>query len=250
VFVRSIYIPLFRPRASDREQVLVGRIATLVFGGVVILTALLYTTWKNVGVFNLMLGFSSLLGVPYAVPMVWCLVVRRVPDWAAWSSVIAGMGAAALAGNAPGWLEGAVAADSFAGGALAWMKAHSFVSVVLAGSAVSSAWFFGAAWCFGHRVPPASQERIDAFFQRIHSPVEAEPESEAATNSRGTGGIGRLCAIYGGFIALLALVPNDTPARLAILGCAAFVGGCGCLLVWADKPRRPQGGRQGPAGRS
>lgn len=239
VFVRSVYVPLLRPHASDREQVLVGRAATLVFGAVVILTALLYTTWKNVGVFNLMLGFSSLLGVPYAVPMVWCLILRRVPDWAAWSSVVAGMAAAALAGNAPAWLAGGMPADSALGGVLAWMQAHSFVSVVLAGSIASSAWYFGAALLFRHRVPPARQQQIDAFFQRIHSPVVPEPDAEEAVNTRGTAGIGRLCGLYGGFIALLALVPNTWTARVAILGCAAFVGGCGYLLVRADKPRRP-----------
>lgn len=237
VFVRSVYVPLFRPHASDREQVLAGRISTLVFGGVVILTALLYTTWKDVGVFNLMLGFSSLLGVPYAVPMVWCLVVRRVPDWAAWSSVIAGMAAGAVAGNAPAWLAGSVAADSFAGAALAWTKAHSFVSVVLAGSVASSAWYFGASFLFRHRVPAARQAQIDAFFQRIHTPIEPERGTDEAINSRGTGGIGKLCGIYGAFIALLALLPNDWPARAAILGCGAFVGGCGYLLIRADRPR-------------
>ncbi|HYD85378.1 MAG TPA: hypothetical protein VEA63_15035, partial [Opitutus sp.] len=81
VFVRSVYVPLIRPNAGEREQVLAGRISTLAFGGIVILTALLYSTWKDLGVFNLMFGFSALLGIPYAVPMVLCLFVKRVPDW-------------------------------------------------------------------------------------------------------------------------------------------------------------------------
>ncbi|HYC69835.1 MAG TPA: hypothetical protein VEB66_01425 [Opitutaceae bacterium] len=238
VFVRSVYVPLFRPKASDREQVLAGRISTLAFGGVVILTALMYSTWKNVGVFNLMLGFSSLLGVPYAVPMVWCLVLRRVPDWAAWSSVIVGMGAAALAGNAPAWWAALAGSDTPPGGVLGWLADHRYVGVVLAGSLASTAWYFGASWLFGHRMPAARVQEIDAFFQRVRTPVEPEDATVETINTRGTGGIGRLCGIYGGFIALLALLPIGWSARGAVLGCALFVAGCGYLLIRADHPRR------------
>jgi Na+/proline symporter len=237
VFVRSVYVPLFRPRASDREQVLAGRVSTLFFGGVVILTAQMYSTWKNVGVFNLMLGFSALLGVPYAVPMVWCMVVRRAPDWAAWSAVLVGIGAAALAGNAPQWFAGMAAPGAAFDQFLAWVRAHSYASVVLSGSVASTAWYFGAAWLGASRIPPARQAQIDEFFLRVRTPVESEGEGAEAINSRGTGGIGRLCVLYGALITLLVFAPNGWPARAAILGMALFVAGCGWLLVRADRPR-------------
>ena len=88
IITRSIYLPLIRPKASEKELVLVGRIATVFLGAVTILIAIMYTTWKDVGVFKLMQNFSALLGVPVAIPMVLCLVVRRAPDWAAWSTVV------------------------------------------------------------------------------------------------------------------------------------------------------------------
>lgn len=238
VFIRSVYVPLLRPHASEREQVLAGRASTLLFGGVVILTALLYSTWKEVGVFNLMLGFSSLLGVPYAVPMVWCLVLRRAPDWAAWSSVLAGIAAAAAAGSVPAWAADLFPADSSMGRLMVWAGQHRYVVVTLTGSVASTVWYFGAGWLFGARMEAQRVREIDRFFAMVRTPVEPEAATEESLNERGTGSIGRLCLVYGTFVLLLALLPNSWPARGAIGFCAVFVGGCGYLLLRADRRRR------------
>lgn len=235
IFVRSIYVPLLRPRAGEREQVLAGRLSTLMFGGVVILTALLYSTWKDVGVFNLMMGFTSLLGVPYAVPMVWCVLLRRVPDWAAWSSVLVGVAAGALAGNGPVWLAGRLPAESIFGQLMLWAGNHRYITVVLAGSTASTVWYLGAGWLFGRRIAAARLQQIDDFFVRMHTPVEQEVTEVDQTNDRGTGGIGRLCMIYGTFILLLALLPNPWSARASIAFCALFVMGFGFFLTRADR---------------
>jgi Na+/proline symporter len=239
VFVRSVYVPLLRPRASEREQVLAGRIATLAFGGIVILTALFYSSWKEVGVFNLMMGFSSLVGVPYAVPMVWCMVLRRVPDWAAWSGVLVGIAAGALAGSGPGWASGWFPAESWTGQMVIWAQNHRYVSVTLSGALVSTAWYLAASWGWGNRMAPARVAQINEFFARTRTRIE--PETEGATvaiNERGTGGIGRLCLVYAVFILILAALPNPWKARGAIAFCALFVGGCGGLLVHFDRRRR------------
>lgn len=237
IFVRSVYLPLLRPHASERELVLAGRLATLLFGGVVILTALLYSTWKNVGVFNLMMGFSSLLGVPYAVPMVWCLLLRRVPDWAAWSSVLAGIAAGALAGNGPGWMTGWFPEQSLPGQLVAWTGSHRYIAVTLTGSLTSTFWYFGASWLFGKRMAEARVQEIEDFFGKIRTPIQAEAMPVDAKTDRGASGIGRMCLIYGGFIFLLALLPNTWSARGAITFCALFVGGFGFLLLRSERRR-------------
>jgi SSS family solute:Na+ symporter len=186
-----------------------------------------------------MMGFSALLGVPYAVPMVWCVLIRRVPDWAAWSAVLAGIAAAALAGSAPlwalSWLEAGSPLAEFAG----WMRDHRFVSVTLAGSLASTAWYFGAAWLFRNKLVPERTAEIDAFFAQMHSPVVEQGTAGEAENARGTAGIGRLCGLYAAFILVLALLPNGWAARGAIVFCALFVGGAGFLLIRADGRPRP-----------
>lgn len=233
VFVRSVYVPLLRPHASEREQVLAGRISTLGFGVIVILTALLYSTWKNLGVFNLMFGFTALLGIPYAVPMVWCLFVRRVPDWAGWSTVLVGIAVGATVGSAHTLFGHWVPAGSGLAGLLEWTGAHHFVSVTIAGTVVSSLWFFGAAKLFGHRIPAERMAEINRFFETMRKPIEPAVEAVEETNTRGTVGIGKMCLLYSGLISLLLLLPNPLVGRLAILFCAAFVGLAGYGLLRA-----------------
>ncbi len=223
VFVRSVYVPLIRPHASEREQVLAGRLSTLAFGGIVILTALLYSTWKDLGVFNLMFGFTALLGIPYAVPMVWCLLVRRVPDWAGWSTVLVGIAVGAVVGSAHTLFARWVSPDSGLAALLQWTGSHHFAAVTIAGTVVSSLWFFGAAALFGHRIPPQRAAQIDRFFETMHRPVEPGAEAVEEVNHRGTLGIGRPCLAYGVFILLLMLLPNPLTGRLAIAFCAMFM---------------------------
>ncbi len=237
VFVRSVYVPLMRPNASEREQVLAGRISTLLFGGVVILTALLYSTWKDFGVFNLMFGFSALLGIPYAVPMVLCLFIKRVPDWAGWSTVLVGVAVGAAVGSAHTLFGGWVSSGSTLAALLEWTGSHHYVSVTIAGTVVSTLWFFGAARFFGHRIPPARAAEIDRFFETIKKPIEPAVELVEETNDRGTLGIGRMCLVYSAFILLLVLLPNPAIGRIAILFCAAFVGLVGYGLIRAGRPR-------------
>ncbi|OAM90511.1 hypothetical protein OH491_01895 [Termitidicoccus mucosus] len=237
IFVRSVYMPLLRPRAGDREQVLAGRIATLAFGAIVILTALLYSTWKDLGVFDLMFGFSALMGIPYAVAATWCLFIKRVPDWAAWSTVLVGMGVGAAISGAPRLLGGLVTEGSAWAGRLAWMGDHHFISVTLGGVAVSSLWFFGVAKLFGPRIRPERMAEIENFFSTMRRPVEAAAESVEQVNTRGTQGIGRLCLLYGGFIMLLALIPNGLVGRLEILFCALFIAGIGFALTRVGRAR-------------
>lgn len=237
IFVRSVYRPLLRPNASDQEQVLVGRIATLVFGGVVILTALMYSTWKDLGVFSLMQGFSALVGIPYAVSATLCLFVRRVPDWAAWSTVLVGMGAGSLVGSAPDIFGRFFEEGSIWMQRLEWIGNNHFISVTFTDIAVCSLWYFGMAALFGRRMSPKRVAEIDQFFRTIRTPVEPESEEVERVNTTGTLGIGRLCLVYAAFILLLVLIPNPMTGRIGILFCSAFVAAVGYGLIRAS--RRP-----------
>lgn len=246
VFVRSVYVPLLRPKAGDREQVLAGRIATLVFGGVVILTALMYTSWKNLGVFNLMLGFSALLGVPYAVPMVWCLLVRRVPDWAAWSAVFAGVAGGAAVGSAQTWMEWLrFQPDGLAMRLAGWAGENHYAAVTLGGALASTLWFFAGKALFGRTLGPERRQRIDEFFTTMRTPVPRETAEAEETDAMGTQGIGRLCLACAGFCALLLLLPNGAMGRIAITFCVLFIGLAGWALVRVGRRRCRETARLG-----
>jgi len=216
---------------------LAGRTATVGFGVVVVLAALLYSSWHDVGVFAIMLNLSALLASPTATPLVLCLFIRRVPDWAAWSSVLVGVAAAAAVSAAPALIHQLDWTAAHWAGVSAWIAAHRYAAVTLVGVAFSAAWFLASAALFGRRIPASSAARIDAFFATIHRPVEPAQESVEQTNARGTRSICQMALLYAAFILLLVFIPNPPAARCGILLCCAFMGGVG-LALWAVQPKR------------
>ena len=89
IFVKSFYQPVLRRDASDRELVLVGKISTAVMGLLIILAALNFSRLKTLGLFDLMQQFGTLVAVPYTIPLVLCVFVKRTPPWSGWSTMLA-----------------------------------------------------------------------------------------------------------------------------------------------------------------
>lgn len=229
IFVRSVYLPLLRPRATEREQVRVGKITTVLMGVLVILLALKYSTWRDFGVLKLMFNLSAMIGVPSGVPVFWCLLTRRSPDWASWSSVLVGFAVSGLIGVLPrqawfhDWIEGLGHGSS-----LAWLQANEYGVSILVITVVCSLWFWGAAW-FADRRSPARQREVDAFFAAMHTPV-APAETAGAHADNTPRRVARLCFIYAGFLAVMALLPNSNSGHGGLAFCALFFLAIGALL--------------------
>lgn len=222
IFVRSFYLPVLRPAASENELVLAGRLTTWIFGALSILMALFYSSWRDLGVFQLMMNFSALVATPYAVPLFWCLLLRRSPDWAAWSTIlvccIVGVGVSLLPKT-----DWAVALPpGVAGSLLAWARTHDYIAITLANVGLGSLWFLGAALLRRDRgLTPGRAGQVRTFFVQVDTDVTAE-EGGSEDRPRHLG-IARMCFIYGGFIGLLALISFTWSGRLGLAFCACFM---------------------------
>lgn len=219
--VRGFYLPFIRPKASERELVLAGKIATLLFSLVIVAMALRYTAWKSMGVFALMFNVSAMIAMPVAVPLFWCLFTRRSPDFAYWTSMLLGFGISVTLGLAPNqswaaaWIAGAELTEFFA-----WVRANEYAAILLANAAACSAWFWLVTWCRqGRRLSPQRQAEVDEFFARMHTPLPKD--AVAARSSAPTSkSIGRMCYCYGAFIALIAVFSDSLLGRVGLLACA------------------------------
>lgn len=222
IFVRSFYLPVLRPRASERELVLAGRLTTWGFGALAVIMALFYSSWRDLGVFQLMMNFSALVATPYAVPLFWCLLVRRSPDWAAWSTILVCciVGAAVSLLPKTAW---AVALEPHGlGAALAWARVNDYVAITVANVGLGSLWFVGTVAFFGDRgQPPARTAEVREFFQHVDTDVTAA-EAGPADYPRHRS-VARMCFIYGGFIGVLALISTTWSGRAGLGFCAAFM---------------------------
>jgi Na+/proline symporter len=75
VFTNDIYKKLFRPKASEKHAVTVGRLATVIFGLITIGLALLVP--KVGGLVNVVLAIGAITGGSLLAPVIWTLFSRR-----------------------------------------------------------------------------------------------------------------------------------------------------------------------------
>jgi Na+/proline symporter len=106
VFTRDIYRPFMCPGASERRLVLVGRIATLCYGQLIIGGALLVPLLG--GAEQVILPTMALLGGPLIFPVVWGLFSKKINQSSVWAtvSISVAVGAFLKFGLATGWVAG------------------------------------------------------------------------------------------------------------------------------------------------
>jgi SSS family solute:Na+ symporter len=85
----DIYKNFFRPKASEKEVLLVGRISVIFFCAFAIGMAL-FIIHSQYGVFTFTSIFFGLTGVPVAIPLFLGIMVKKISRWSAISSIIAG----------------------------------------------------------------------------------------------------------------------------------------------------------------
>jgi hypothetical protein len=90
---------------------------------------------------------------------------------------------------------------------------------------------------FFRRPNDGERDRVTEFFRRLETPVDFAREEGAhnANDARQESVVGWLAFAYGLFIALLALIPNPLPGRIAFVGCGALVASIGVLLLIASR---------------
>jgi Na+/proline symporter len=233
-FVKNFYHVLVRPKASDSEQLVVSKIVTLIMGILVIVAALTFSQWKDMKLFDLMLQFGALIALPYSVPLIWGVLIKRAPAWAGWTTVLVGFVSSLAAkyvftatwfAQAMGWSDALTKREQ---------SDWELLSAVILNTVVCSAWFLGC--CLFQRTRGQEEiRRVDAFFQQMRTPVEFHKEKDLgqANDGQQYRALGTMCLIYGGFVFLLVLIPNPWLGRLSMMFCSAALLGVGGLLYWS-----------------
>ncbi len=228
LLIRNFYQRFVRPLAGERELLLAGKTCTLALGLAIVAIASGVAVYSQLDLFNLILTFGSLIGLPLMIPTVFGLFVRRAPDWAGWSTPLVGVAA--------GWaLRDAIGVPR-AGELLGWsgLSALEVTSLgygltVLAVVVACSAWYGAATW-LARRAPEA--EHVRAFFADLARPIDSAREHTGGDDRRQYRTMGRLCLDYGGGIAGFALLPGAPAAHVAFLFCGGVIAAVGGVLRW------------------
>jgi SSS family solute:Na+ symporter len=237
VFIKSFYQPVLRPAATGDELLRAGKITTIVLGLLVIAIAHFYSTLKSLTLFELMVKFQVLVSLPYVVPLVLGLLIKRTPGWTGWSSVIVCFIVSFLTDR---YLDIAWAARKFGvvDGVTTWERQNWEQGVgVFTILGAGLAWFLFARLFYRHETA-AQKAAIEQFCHNLATPVEyTREEQAAATDDKQSWLIGWLCLPYGAVVCLMALIPNPAVGRLAFLFCGGIVMLIGWLLVKQARAR-------------
>ncbi|MEO6002275.1 MAG: transporter [Opitutus sp.] len=225
-FVKNFYQPFLRPSAPERQLLRVSKIATAVLGVIIILVALKMSELKDLSLFLLTQRVSILIAVPIIVPLLLGLIIKRTPPWSAWSTVLVGFFCSMMIDDylTPEW-----ASQHFGSGAPLSASAREYwvQSIQMIGNFVVGGTWFALTALFWPSSSAAHKESVQEFVRRFNTPVDFNREegAAAANDHRQCSVVGWLCVAYGGFVTLLALIPNPLGGRLAFVLCG------GCVLV-------------------
>lgn len=245
IFVRNCYLPVLRPDADERHLLAVSKVVSGTLGGLVIALGLLVNRMCRLNLFDLLNQLAASLAVPMAIPLAYGLFVKRTPAWSSWSTVLIGLGCSVAVRLLfhPEMLDGRF---GLRGPFLPEEVTQlNLIVTVTAVTTVSTAWYFFTA-LFYRRSTPAYQAAVETFFDRLRTPLD-----ERLPDTRHDGPdvallVGRLCLIYGAFVALFALFPNPAAGRLCFLACGTALGGVGGLLITRLRAHRNTDARHVP----
>ena len=169
------------------------------------------------------------------MPLIWGMFVRRAPSWAGWTTVLIGL--------ATSYLTQKFLTPRGSGGVLGVHVQQARGQRLGAGDRHRDEHRRRLGVVPAHavdrrRAPPRrepSAERVDQFFAEMRTPVDFEREEGPGSDNLQAKVMGMLCLIYGGFITLLALIPNPLIGRLAFVFCGAVMFGVGWMLHRASK---------------
>ena len=233
IFVRCFYQRV-RPNSSSRHLLFAGQVMSGLFGVIIIMIATYISKLEDLDLFNIMLLFSGLIAIPYVIPLVWGMIIKNTPPWSGWTTVVIGL-LVSLAIKYyvdPRWFSELFGFDSEM--STREVNDYYYFFGILVNVVICSAWFLFSS-LFNNRASREHHERVDKFFTAMRTPIDFEKEVGEAKDSVQSKTLAILCFVYGGFVSLMAMVPNPPSGRIAFLFCGGLISGVGFLLYRASK---------------
>lgn len=232
IFVRNFYLPVLRPKASEKELMLASRITTMGLGALIILSALNISKLQNVGIFEIVQWIGSMVGFPMTIPLALVIFTRRAAPWAAWTTTLVGFATSLTIAKFfnVDWLAGYLDREILDAERNYWIASIG----IFANLITCSSWFF-LSTLYWQRIPEKRRQEIEAFNTRMRTPITPEEGEGNTTDYKQARLMGRVAMSFGAFILLLVLIPNPPAGRAAFLFCGGVVFGIGVLLRRTSK---------------
>ncbi|UCH62501.1 MAG: sodium/solute symporter [Fidelibacterota bacterium] len=218
VLVKDIYQRLIKPDATPKQLLFTSRMAILLIGFSATALAVFLTSHTG-GVFGVMKDISQVITVPVATALLLGLVVRKTPPW--------------------------TAVFSFA---ITFVVAYTtryvydmhlgYQACAVVGTSITS---FTVMRIFWNRAPQVDRERIEGFFQKLDTPIDADKELAepvAADAVSMLQVVGVLLFAVGLIIVVPIVFLKELPSILIALSEGLFLMGLGSYMFLRGRRKK------------
>lgn len=232
IIVKNFVQPVLVPNISERNLMIVSRVASVAFGVLIVSLALFLNSLQELSLFDAMLYMSALLGFPQMIPSFLGFFVRKTPDWAAWATMLVGALVSYVIAVVlrPEDIE-------YWFGLTSALTDREWVDLVVAVSLISHVVITGGFFClttlFYRRLPEDRESAVDRFFVNINTPLHKAEGDHAHLDNRQRILLGRMVAIAGILVIAMMALPNPLWGRLVFLSCGVVVFAVGFMLFSA-----------------
>ncbi|WP_086981043.1 sodium:solute symporter family transporter [Vibrio aphrogenes] len=240
IFIKNVYEPYFAKDKSDASILFASKIATIVFGLMIIVAGLFMSKLKDFGLFDALMMVSTLVAFPVLIPSLLCFFIKKTPDWSCWATIaVGGCVSAVIATTTPEMLQNLFnLAEPLTRREFAELKS---VTLGVVCHIVITGGFFVLTQLF-YKAPSAKrQSEIDAFFNNVSTPVvvhEGKDSYEADRQQYKL--LGRVLAATSAALLLLIFLPNPMWGRGLFVLMSLMVGFIAWLLLRAGKMKDDQ----------
>ena len=164
-----------------------------------------------------MMLFSSMVAIPFLIPLIWGIVIKQTPSWAGWTTVLVGL-AVSLATSK--YLDLDIVRSVIGLDTPLTKRERDevlFFTSLFLNVGVASLWFLATTFFARFNSPRDTPPRVDAFFERLNRPLVSDPAETRAMDRTQLRTLGILGFPYGIFVILLAAIPNPLGGRLSFL---------------------------------
>ncbi len=213
-FIPWIRRMLKRPEMSDASNIRICRLVTIGLGLFIIGICVALSKQERFPLFDAYLTIASVLGIPMGFPITVGLWIKKLPRWSYF--LIFGC---CLMPSIYSFV------DEIATG-VKWSiqdRAMWIFIFGIGGTILSRALYFTSSDKY--------KTRLDAFFQKMHTPVDFDKEIGGANDDAQGRILGGVCLVMGLGALLLIAVPNPLWGRMCFLALSAFMILVGSALL-------------------
>ncbi|PSU33657.1 hypothetical protein [Photobacterium lutimaris] len=199
--------------------------------------AQLFSSLKELSLFDLMMTVATLAQSPILVPLFMGMFIKKTPKWAAWATVLFGMFVSFLCikvftPQALGQLIGV----EFTGREIGELR----TMITIAAHLFLTASFFWATTLFykEETFSKEEKEQVDTFFENIETECVADGSQDEFDKMQREK-LGSITMMMGVGLLAMVLLPNPLWGRALFLGCSGIILLTGYLLKKSAQ-RKPE----------